>query len=56
MKELDVVELKDGRKATILETYDKGNAFLVEIVDDDGKTLEMPVVKAEGITRVIWKS
>lgn len=55
MKELDVVELKDGRKATILEVYDAGKAFLVEIVDDDGKTLEMPVIKKEDIAQTIWE-
>ena len=56
MKELDIVELKDGQKATILEVYDGGAAFLVEIVDDDGKTVGMPTVKAEEIVRVVWKS
>lgn len=30
-KELDVVSLKDGRIGTILETYDKENAYLLEI-------------------------
>ena len=56
MKELDVVELKDSRKATILDVYDEGSVFLVEVVDDDGKTLDMPFVKIEEITRVIWES
>ena len=55
VKELDVVELKDGREATVLEVCDEGKAFLVEIVDDDGKTLEMPIIKAEDIVRTIWE-
>ncbi len=56
MKELDVVKLKDGKEATILDVYDGGTAFLVEIADEDGKTLDMPTVKAEEIEKVIWKS
>ena len=50
-----MTKLKDGRKATILEVYDSGKAFLVEFADDDGRTLELWTVKAEEIAQVIWK-
>lgn len=55
-KELDVIETKDGRRGTILEVYDAGAAFLVEIADQDGKTLCIPVIKAEDIAGVVWKN
>lgn len=55
-QELDVIETKDGRRGTILEVYDAGAAFLVEIADQDGKTLDIPVVKAEDISSVVWKN
>lgn len=46
-KELDVVRLLNGQQGTVLETYDGGKRFLVEIVDDHGKTIEMLLI-AEG--------
>lgn len=55
-KELDVIETKDGRRGTILGVYDAGAAFLVEIADQDGKTLDISVIKADDIASVIWKN
>lgn len=37
MKELDIVLLNDGRQGTILEVYEHGKAYLLEITDDMGK-------------------
>lgn len=56
MKELDVVKLKNGRDATILEVFDGGTNFLVEIADDNGKTQDLPTIKAEEIAHIIWES
>ena len=56
IKELDVVELKDGRTATVLEVFDSGKAFLVEVTDSKGKTLDMPTVEINDIARVTWKN
>ena len=39
VKELDVVRLKDGRAATILEVFEDGAAYLVEIADEKGEAL-----------------
>ena len=44
MKELDVVLLKDGRQGTILDVYDQGKAYLIEIADDQGRTLELSLI------------
>ena len=35
IKELDVVRLKNGQEATILEVFQKGAAFYVEIIEQD---------------------
>ena len=36
IKELDAVLLKDGREGTVLEIYEHGNVFMVEICDGEG--------------------
>lgn len=51
---LDVVELKDGRTGTILEVYESSKVFLVEIADEKGKTVDMPIVKLDDIKCVKW--
>lgn len=56
IKELDIVELKNGQRATVLEVFEQGEAYLVEIADESGKTLDMPTVKANDIKRVTWVS
>lgn len=53
---LDVIELRDGRYGTVLEIYDAGSAFIVEITDTQGRTQELPIVHLPDIVRVIWKS
>lgn len=53
-KELDVVQLKDGRTATVLEVFDSGAAFLVEVADENGKALDMPTVASDDIEKVVW--
>lgn len=53
-KELDVVQLKDGRTATVLEVFDSGAAFLVEVADENGKALDMPTVTPDDIEKVVW--
>lgn len=56
VKNLDVVRLKDGRTATVLETFSDGAAYLVEVTDESGKTLDMPTVKADELVEVVWRS
>lgn len=56
VKNLDVVRLKDGRTATILETFADGSAYLVEVADEAGKPTDMPTVKADEIMEVVWHS
>ena len=56
INELDVVELKDGRHGTVLEIYNNGEAFLVEISDQSGRALDMPTIVAADVVRVIWKN
>ena len=55
-QELDVIEMKDGRRGTILEVFDAGAAFLVEVADLEGKTLDIPVIRAEDVASVVWKN
>lgn len=51
---LDVVLLKDGREAAVLEVFDKGKAFLVET--NEGKLeYDSFIVSADDITAVVWK-
>ena len=56
VKNLDVVRLKDGRTATILETFADGSAYLVEVADEAGKPTDMPTVNADEIMEVVWHS
>ena len=56
LKELDVIRLKDGRIGTVLESFDHGGAFLVEITDQKGKTLDELIVKADEISETVFVS
>ena len=39
IKELDAVLLNDGREGTVLETYEDGRVFMIEICDEEGLSL-----------------
>ena len=54
IRELDVVQLRDGRKGTVVERYEDGTALLLEICDSMGRTLEMPLVKSAEVERVLY--
>ncbi|TDA21945.1 DUF4926 domain-containing protein [Extibacter muris] len=54
VKELDIVLLKDGRQGTILEMYERGRAYLVEITDDKGKTIDTPIIQKEDIKELVY--
>lgn len=54
MKEFDVVRLKDGRIGAILDFYDGGKVFMMDVVDKDGKTLDTPFVNVEDVDEVIY--
>ena len=56
ISELDVVKLKDGRLGTVIEVLKTGEIFLVEIVDERGRTQEMPTIKADEIEQVTWSN
>ena len=56
LKELDVVRLYDGRTGTILEVFKNGAAFLVEITDESGATLELAAVEAGQIAAVVFSA
>lgn len=56
LKELDVVRLYDGRTGTILEVFENGVAFLVEITDESGATLELTTVKPGQIAAVVFST
>lgn len=55
IKELSVILLKDGRKATVQIVHCKGGeeaAYLVEIEDD---THDLPTVTIDQIERILWE-
>ena len=56
IKELDVVLLKDGRKATVLECYDDSTAFYVEVSDESGKATDMFIAKLDDIEQIIYSA
>lgn len=56
IKLFDVVKLKDGREATIVEIYKQGEAYEVDIlVDNSGEypEYETETIKHEDIERII---
>lgn len=53
-KELDVVQLKDGRIGTILDLYDDGNVFYIEFADEFGQTIEMDFFHLEDIEKITY--
>lgn len=53
INELDVIRLKDGRLATVLEIFDNGATYLVEIADKEGRTVDLPFVTVDDISEVV---
>lgn len=56
MKELDVIKLKTGKTGTIIEVFENGKAFMIDVVDVNGKTIETPIVQKEEIEKVEYAS
>lgn len=56
LKLLDVLLLKDGREGTVLEVFEEGKGFMVEIADKDGATIEMPIISADEIDKITYKA
>lgn len=54
INESDVVRLKDGREGTVIDIYENGAVFLLEICNDKGETVCLPFVKKEDITDVTY--
>lgn len=52
LKKFDVVELINNNKATILEIKD--NEYLVEIVDNNGITVDKRNITQEDIKQIIY--
>lgn len=52
IKQFDVVELKNNNRATILAIKD--NKYLVEVVDNKGKTLDTKNISLDEIRQVIY--
>lgn len=56
IKELDVLKMKNGKTATVLEVCVPGRVYLVEFSDEAGKTEEIREAKIEEIEQVIWSA
>ena len=54
IKELDVVLLKNGKEGTVLEVYTQNNDYLIEISNENGETLELPIVNINDIEKVTY--
>ena len=52
MKKFNVVELKDGNRATILEIL--GGKYLAEIVNAYGITIDKRIIKDSEINKIIY--
>ena len=55
INELDVVRLSDNREGVVVQIYPSGHAFCVEVVDDDGETLDLIDVEEKDIVSVTWR-
>jgi hypothetical protein len=56
INELDVVRLKDHREGAVVYIYPEKHAYCVEIVDDQGQTLDLVDVEGKDIAAVTWKA
>lgn len=56
IKELDVVQMKDGHTATVLAIFNDGEAYLLEIIDEHGKTVDISTVEKSDIEKILWNS
>ena len=54
IKELDVVQMRDGRTATVLAVFNEGEGYLIEIIDERGKTVDISTVTKSDIEKVLW--
>ena len=56
IKELDVVQMRSGHTATVLAVFNAGEAYLLEIIDEHGKTVDISTVTKSDIEKVLWSS
>ena len=56
IKELDVVQMKEGYTATVLAVFNEGEGYLVEITDERGKTVDISTMAKSDIEKVLWNS
>ena len=55
INKFDVVELKDGNRATIIEVKDK-NIYFAEVVNAYGITLDKRDIQEKEIDKIIYNS
>lgn len=55
INELDVVRLSDNREGTVVHIFPGGHAYCVEIVNENGETLDLVDVEEKEIVAVVWK-
>ena len=53
-KVFDVIELEDGKRATIIKIDD--NIITGEIIDDNGKSLGVKEIEKERRTKIIFRN
>ncbi len=52
-KEFDIVQMKDGRIGTIIDILNE-EAFILDITDKAGRTIDWPIVLFSDIERVLY--
>mgnify|MGYP007129661913 CR=1 FL=1 len=54
INQFDVVLLKNGKEATILEFHKDGRSMLAEIIDKKGQIVDMPVITTDDVVRITY--
>lgn len=54
ISQYDCVMLKDGREGTVIEIFEQEPVYMVEVCDDEGRTIDTPIVSTGEIDRVTY--
>ncbi len=55
INQYDCVKLKDGREGTIIEIFEQEPAYMVEICDNEGRTLDTPIISIGEIEAITYR-
>ncbi len=55
ISQYDCVRLKDGREGAVIEIFDRDPAYMVEICDDEGRTLDTPIISVDEVDEITYR-